>query len=129
MDASTVDQLESYSDQLAVAVKGLRALLRTLDDAAEVNSDVDAGTAKAKASILTSVEGIRTLLDEPNEFLQRLTIQVRVLASSSSLPDFASSGFINLFSYRWRFLRASNGSLNSRFWRAFRGKSACPSVT
>lgn len=76
MDAGTIEQLERYSDQLALAVKGLRDRLHMRNGV----QDVDAGTAQAKASILASVEGIRTLLDEPNEFLQRLTIQVRVSA-------------------------------------------------
>jgi hypothetical protein len=120
MDACTLDQLESYSDQLAATVKGLRTSLHTLDPP-EVNSYVVKDAAKAKATILASVEGIRTLLDEPDEFLQRLTTQVRNPRFRILLPSASRdlhSGFIDI-SCRWRFLRASNGSLNFRFWRAF----------
>lgn len=86
MDSYTVDQLERYSDQLAEAVKSLRASV----DASELDlNSPDAlpdETAKAKASIFATVEGIRTLLDEPNEFLQRLTLQVRIPQFSDSFP-------------------------------------------
>ncbi|KAL2195274.1 toxin biosynthesis regulatory protein [Corynascus similis CBS 632.67] len=87
MDPCTVEQLERYSNQLAVAVKGLRDRLGQ-SDAADVNSKSVTDAAKAKASILASVEGIRGLLDGPDEFLQRLTIQVESLACLKWLAEF-----------------------------------------
>ena len=79
MDSYTVDQLERYSAQLAEAVKSLRSNMAIAEaDFSGSPETPQLETAKAKASILANVEGIRTLLDEPNEFLQRLALQVRI---------------------------------------------------
>lgn len=99
MDPCTVEQLERYSNQLAVAVKGLRDRLGQ-SDVADVNSKSVTDAAKAKASILASVEGIRGLLDGPDEFLQRLTIQVRVQRSAFHVVMLAFDFNVVMFAFR-----------------------------
>lgn len=76
-------QLESYSDELATAVKSLAAYCRHLDvdrqeHQALVDPDAPTEVHRARASILSNVAKVRTLLNGPTDLLQHLASQVRI---------------------------------------------------
>ncbi|EFX02983.1 toxin biosynthesis regulatory protein [Grosmannia clavigera kw1407] len=93
MNAHTLDELQTQSDKLAAAVRVLGYNLHSQEAfsseaTGDILSETKANIAKAKADILAGLEGIRALLDGPDEFLSRLTIQVQILACLKWLSDF-----------------------------------------
>ena len=118
MDPSTLDQLEQYSDRLSATVQDLRAQMHRRERH-EVDADARVAIAKIKATILACTEGIKALVEEPAEFLQRLTTHVRHRLQCCQIPSVHSSGAMSANRCRLRCSRASNCSLDSRCWRAF----------
>lgn len=85
-----LDQLQSHSEQLTAAVKSIATLHRNIESSEQQSAshDMEEESIKARANILASIGGIKTLLDGPHGFLQHLASQVCSLCPFSPCLPF-----------------------------------------
>lgn len=74
--------LESYSKELATAVKTLASYTPTHEPLLDPNARKE--VHRAQGRILSSVAAIKTLIYGPTDFLEHLAIQVGALTSNGS---------------------------------------------
>jgi hypothetical protein len=76
---ANLTQLESYSNELATAVRTLTGYTSTRESLLDPNAHKEAHRAKGR--ILSCVAAIKTLIYGPTDFLEHLAIQVHALTS------------------------------------------------
>ncbi|EEA28353.1 hypothetical protein EYB25_000711 [Talaromyces marneffei] len=85
---ATLAQLVGLSDQLLAAVKSLCTLDSGDAEFMIQNPDADTEINQAKATIFANAEAIKTLVQVPTDFLQKLASQVEVLSCLYWLAEY-----------------------------------------